>query len=228
MTSGAPTMDAAVPQAPAQRGLRRLPGWRWPASWPAPWPAHGHWRRPGLVPLAIGALALLPAAALIWAFQPRWQDEAQAARQALQRRSAQMAAIPRPAEPPPAAQRLRDALPGAERAPQRLADLLDLARQHGLTVASVQQAAVLRGDGIDSQPLTWHASGRYASLRAFVAEALQADAALVLDQLRLSRGDARAATLEADLQWQLLQRGVADARGSMAAPPSPPTARARP
>jgi hypothetical protein len=49
------------------------------------------------------------------------------------------------------------------------------------------------------------ARGRYADLRAFVAEALRADPALALDRLSLRRASPAVADLEADLQWSLLR-----------------------
>lgn len=197
------------PAALAMSSRWRPLAWRWPAAW--------HWRRPGVPLLAIGLLALCLAAGLLLVLVPRWQADAAAAGQALHQRAARMPARPPQAAQPGPARQLHEALPPAALAPQRLAELLALARRHGLTVVSVHQAAPVRGEGVDSVPLAWHAQGPYAGMRGFVAAALQADPGLVLDQLRLSRSDPRAALLEADLQWQLLQRAEATA-------PPPPAA----
>lgn len=195
----------------------------------APWLGAARWRRPGTLPVAIGCLALLAAAGLSLLLVPRWQADARAAGQALHQRATR--ARPVPAAPPPApgpALRLQAALPAADQTPLRVAELLALAQRHDIAVTSSRQSPATRLDGgpaaavsvsaaaatspppLAAVPLAWRAQGRYADLRAFVAAALQADAGLVLDQLRLSRADGRAALLDADLQWQLLQQGAAE------------------
>ncbi|MDT7838949.1 hypothetical protein [Aquabacterium sp. OR-4] len=183
-----------------QRALR----WRWPIHLPI----HLHWRRPGVLPGAAGCLALLVAAWLALLLAPRWRAEAAVAGQALtlRARQAQPAATVPP--PPGPAQRLHEALPPAALAAQRLTGLLALAQRHGLAVGSVHQAPLLRGDGLHSVPMVWRAQGRYADVRGFVAAALQADPALVLEQMRLGRAGPAAAMLEVDLHWQMLQRAA--------------------
>ena len=127
----------------------------------------------------------------------------------------------------PADQRLAPALPPADAAPHRLAALVARARQHGLTLDSVRQSAPLRlGAGnaalaAERLPLRLAGSGPYSAWRRFVAEALQQDDALLLDQLRLSRSGPGAALLAADLHWSLLQR-VPDGAGDGAALPQRP------
>ena len=54
--------------------------------------------------------------------------------------------------------------------------------------------------------LSMGVQGGYRRLRQFVADALQHDDALLLDQLRLARPSAQAREVTADLQWLLLQR----------------------
>ena len=66
--------------------------------------------------------------------------------------------------------------------------------------------------------------GSYSSLRRFVAEALQHDDALLLDQLRLARPSAQARELTADLQWTLLQREARQERPARADGSGPPAA----
>lgn len=191
-------MSGAVPAAPGL-GRRPLP-WRWPVRW--------HWQRPGVLPVAVGSVALLAAAWLALLQAPRWRAEAAAAGAALQRQAAQArpAAVALP--PPGPAQRLHEALPPATLAAQRLSDLLALAQRHAISVGSVHQAPATRGEGLHSVALVWRAQGRYADVRRFVAAALQADPALVLEQLRLDRTGPAAALLEVDLQWQMLQRAA--------------------
>lgn len=235
--------SAALDAAPA------LDGWRSALVGARRWRRRlaARWRRPGLLPVAAGCLALAAAAVLSLLLVPRWQADSHAAAQALHQR----ARSARPAAPPPPpvaspAQRLHAALPAADQTPQRVAALLALARRHDIVVRSARQAIATGGDGgpgwaagaqpgsttatpntatppatagastrplpVSAAALAWRAQGRYADLRAFVAEALQADTGLVLDQLRLSRADARVELLDADLQWQLLQQAEAPAR----------------
>jgi hypothetical protein len=56
----------------------------------------------------------------------------------------------------------------------------------------------------------------YAAWRRFVAEALQQDDALLLEQLQLGRASTSAALLTAELQWSLLQRSGGAAATSQA------------
>ncbi len=186
------------------------------AAWWAPhrwWP---QWRagRPNW-PTVTGGLALGLAGWLAVAVTPRWQAE-QSRAEALQAVAARPAAAVRSgaASSPDVTTRLWQALPAADQAPQRIAHLTGLARQHGVTIdgtrlgriAAPADAAALAAQQL---PLSMAAHGPYPAVRRFVAEALQHDDALLLDRLRLSRASPTAAEVAVDLQWALLQRAPA-------------------
>ena len=176
-----------------------------------PWPGAGTLSRP----VVAGAIGLLLAALLALGLTPRWRDEQAQADQALQAavRAADRARAARPvAEPARDEQRLLQALPSADDSPGRIAALLELATRHGLTVDAVRQGDTRGADNrasalpLQQVPLALAARGPYSALRGFVAEALQHDDALLLDQLRINRSQPTARELNADLQWTLLQR----------------------
>jgi hypothetical protein len=165
-----------------------------------------------------GSAALLLAALLALGLAPRWQADADAARQALQRQRMAAATAPaRTALITPAAPVLVPALPGAEALPQRQAALAALAQRHGITLDGLRLSAPLAlGSGAgalaaERVPLRLAGSAPYAAWRRFVADALQHDDALLLEQLQLGRASASAAVLGAELQWSLLQRRAAPA-----------------
>lgn len=198
-----------------------------------------HW------PAGLGVSALLLAAGLALIVTPRWQAERDAADMAAHR----LAATPRAATPaavvPTDELRLLAALPSADAAAQRMADLLALAAQRGLVVQSTRQslpaAAAPRNPTsgaaapaatplpVQALRLSMGVQGRYEALRRFVAEALQHDDALLLDQARLLRATPQARELSAELQWSLLQRADAGSPalpgGRLAAADSPGLAR---
>jgi hypothetical protein len=166
------------------------------------------------LPAVVGSAALLLAAGLAVLATPRWHADAAAAEAALQQRAGRprLAAAPAPA-PPPDDRRLLAALPDAEQAPARLAALMALAARDGLRLESTRQSDVATAapTGLPAQALrvSMQLHGRYPALRRLVAEALQHDDALLLDQLRLQRPQAQADELSAELSWLLLQRAVA-------------------
>jgi len=174
------------------------------------------WRAAGgarALPWALAVTALLGAAALALGLTPRWQADAAAAEQAVQalaRRAAARPAAPAATPAPDDAQRLLQALAPAAEAPARVAALLALARRHGLVVDSTRQAwappAAAAALPLQRLQLVIGARGGYIGLRSFVAEALQHDDTLLLDQLRLSRARPDAAELGAELHWSLLLR----------------------
>lgn len=152
---------------------------------------------PGLV----AALALVLAVPLALLATPRWQQDARQAAQALRSH-----ALP-PPEPRPLPE---PGLPLAGEPAERVVDLLALAIRHGVAVDRTQQRQDSAGP-VRRLQLGISARGRYADLRAFIAAALQADAGLALDQVRLQRPTPAAAELGAELQWSLLQPGRVDA-----------------
>ena len=190
--------------------------WALARGWPL-WPA----RRPSWPALA-GGLALVSAGLLAGFVTPHWQAERlqaeQARAKALQAVAARQAAAWRPgaAPAPDVTARLWRALPPADQAPQRIAYLTGLARQHGVTIDGTRLgrvAAPADASTLPAQqlPLSMAAHGPYLAVRRFVAEALQHDDALLLDRLRLSRASPAAAEVAVDLQWALLQRAPAAA-----------------
>jgi hypothetical protein len=179
----------------------------------------------------VGSLALLLAALLALGLLPRWQAEQRRAEQALQQRAR---TVPAPVPPPSRAtadQRLAVALPPADAAPQRIAALAERARQLGVTLDSVRQSAPERlGKAAaalpaERVPLHMAGSASYDAWRRFVAEALQQDDALLLEQLQLSRAGPQLALLAAELRWSLLQGSGTDA-GEPAPLPLPVASRA--
>ena len=165
---------------------------------------------PGLA----GALALVLALLLAGVLAPSWRAEADAGRQAAQRAARQAAqqAARTPAPPPPA----EAPLPDAEHSPKRAVALLDLAPLHGVNLRHARE----HSDAGGQLQLGMTGQASYAALRAFVAAALAADPALVLERVRLQRPTPAAAELEIDLQWTLLQRAAAS--GPATLPPTVP------
>jgi hypothetical protein len=189
---------------------------------PHPW-------SPGLagLPVLAGSAALALAALLALGLAPRWQADADAAGRDLRRQRAAAAAAPaRPvaaaAPAPTAASTLLPALPGADTLPQRQAALAALALHHGITLDGLRLAAPQGlGSGAGALPaqrvaLRLAGTAPYAAWRRFVAEALQQDDALLLEQLQLGRASTSAALLTAELQWSLLQRSGGAAATSQA------------
>lgn len=97
--------------------------------------------------------------------------------------------------------------PSAQSRPERVAQLIALAQQHGL---SWQRSEYVYG--VDAQlPLSRYQlamplSGSYESLRSFIAEALANDDALALDGLQLRRAEAKTPELQAELRFTLFAR----------------------
>ena len=166
-----------------------LPWARGQAHWSPMWAA------------CAGGVALLLAAMLSAVLAPRWQSQATlqlAAAQDALRLSSRLA-VPRDVP-------LRVAkadLPPLAHTPERRAALMVLARRHGLAV----QRAAEQTDAAGQLQLTLAGQARYAALRGFVAAALLADPALVLDRLHMQRASAAAPDLDIDLQWTFLHHG---------------------
>lgn len=178
-----PRLDAAA----LRRGARAL-GW------------------PGL----IGLLALLLAAALC-GLAARWdgqaaQYQAQTERLRQELRLKRAAGLQQAQAPATQAQWWQ-ALPAATERQQRLADLLEMGLRLGLVSArSEHRLSVDAAAGLERLRVSMPVSGGYAQLRQFIAAALQHDAALSLDGLKLRRASPQAAELEAELQWSLHSR----------------------
>ncbi len=174
------------------------------------WPA---WRRLGL-PGALGVAALILAAMLELGLTPMWRNQASVAEQAASARRVALADQRRAS---------RDASPGADAGPvwpaaalrdARLARLLRLAQAHRVSVRGVRQQPE-RGEAANAvvwNLVTLPLRGNYGDLRAFVAAALQADEALALDSVRLSRTEDEPVPVEAELTWSFAQAGSPAAR----------------
>ena len=153
-------------------------------------------------------LAVLGALVLSAGLAPRWQQAAErqlsavhGAGAAVQERLAFQPAfqpVSRPAVDSMPTQTPR--LPPAAQAPDRVAAVTALARHHGLALLLVQE----QNDAQGQMQLVLSGQGRYPELRAFVAGTLAADAAAVLERLRLQRADAATAELNFEMQWTLL------------------------
>lgn len=162
--------------------------------------------------------ALLAATGLAQGLTPHWL--AQAA-QAAQLDRPLLRPLQGPLQRPPDrshADRLASALPAAEQAPQRVADLLALAQAQGLTLHGIRQRWGPAGSGdaagLRQLQVTLLLQGPYDRVRALAAKALQQDAGLALDSLHLEAvaapdrpvGGPAGAGLRAELQWSLLMR----------------------
>lgn len=160
-------------------------------------------------PAVVGALSLLAALVLGAALAPRWQAQAQMQEQATQRerRAAAAAAVAPVAQIGHGRSTALADWPLAQRTPERSAALLQLARRHGLSVQRAREQA----DPAGHFQLGLSGQASYPALRSFVAAALAADPALVLDRLRLQRAGPTVAELDVDMQWTLLQRAAAAA-----------------
>jgi hypothetical protein len=210
--SAAPTAATSAPT----RAAARPAGHRLAAFGRPLWQAWQRQPKLGRRLTVLAALALLAAATLAWGLTPAWQqaaDRDQRAAQADQRRWRQR---PPPAAAPAAAPSWRSGLPAASALDRRFADLLDSALHHGLAVGRSQQQwrDLAPGAPASGQPavsavlVSLQVDGSYADLRAWVADALAADPHLALDALRLQRTGPGSATLNAELQWALLQRAA--------------------
>jgi hypothetical protein len=166
-------------------------------------------RQRGGLPLALAVLATLGTLVFeVW-LTPLWREQARSAQaqaQSLQR-AARDSGLRKPASaaaPVPAA---LPALPSADAAPSRMADLLALALQYRVQVLSLQRAGSPAGAGRAQQTvLVMPVRATYADLRRFVSQALQDDAALALTRVSVRRTKPDTAELEGELQWALLQR----------------------
>jgi hypothetical protein len=166
-----------------------------PTSLTSAWPAWG-W------PALVGVLALLTGLWLSLGLAPQWSAD----QQVLQ---AQVLLAPRRAKAPVKAPAPLASLtwPAAAQTPSRVAALLALAPQHGVTIERAQQSA----DASGSLRLVLSARGGYGAVRQFVAAALANDAHLALTRVRMQRASAKTSDLEAELQWLLVQRRPAPA-----------------
>jgi hypothetical protein len=204
MSAAAPLTNADADAAPASTGEGAVPSpvvdfrARFGRAFLHAWHASGQPRR---WPLSIALLALAGAGVLGWLLAPQWRLEAETWRMRSLAQPVPAAARAAPAgtalpAPRPAA------LPSASEASARAARLLQLARAHGVTVVRLRESAPRPG----ALQVEVSAKATYPALRRFIAAALQEDAALDLQRLRLQRAQAETAELDIESQWAFWHR----------------------
>lgn len=175
---------------------RRLRAWGWPG--------------------ALGAVLMLASAGLLFGLVPR-QEQAQAHAEARLRQARAAARLarsqPASADAANAALALNPqasflaAFPLATQRQQRLGALWQLAGQHQLALRRSEfRATADERLGLARYRISLPLEGPYAAVRGFVDEALQQDAALSLDRLRLDRSEPGSPTVRAELQLSLWSR----------------------
>ncbi len=193
-------------------------------------------RRVGVPGMLAAALLLASAVLLlvVQPRQQSLLDEtlarADVARRDALRRSRDNLAVADRARQPSVAQWLLE-LPALNERQPRVAGLLQRATQHGLwvkrsefrfwsgeavnatsaaTATTVLGATAAAAEGAAAGVARYRVNlpvlGSYEGLRGYLQDALQADAALVLDGMRLRRNPAQAAQVQAELQFTLLMR----------------------
>jgi Tfp pilus assembly protein PilO len=177
---------------------------------------------PGLV----GVLALTASGVLALVMEPRMEaqitalnadiDQHQAARRA---QLAKGGLDQKPVATP--AQWLSE-LPSTAMRQERLADLLEQGLRQGLVAARTEHRLNVDAPArLERLRINMPLTGSYAQLRAYIEAALNHDAALSLDALRLRRTTPQAPELEAELQWSL--HGRLEAHIDAPKPPSSAT-----
>jgi hypothetical protein len=122
---------------------------------------------------------------------------------------------PRPIPPNPEhfAGALRMQLPAGQVRQERLADLLELGLQLGLSAPRTETRLLINHEaGLEWLSVTMPVQGSYAQVRQFLGEALAQDSALSLDGVRLRRINPQAIDIEAELQWSLHARTAEPSR----------------
>lgn len=150
----------------------------------------------------IAGIAALALAVVAIVLGQRW--DAQAA--ALQAEARALRAKARPtvaaAPLPVSVQQWQATLPAAGQRQQRLADLLELSIRLELNGARTEHR-LATAEGLERLRVTMPVTGSYAQLRRFIAAALEHDAALSLDAIKLRRVSPMSADIDAELQWSL-------------------------
>jgi hypothetical protein len=168
-------------------------------------------------PGALGLLALLVAGGLELGLVQRWHQEQQtleAQAEQLQRQlRLQRASGAAAAQGTP--EQWRAGLPGPELRQQRLADLLEAALRAGVSTPRTEhRLSVDANTGLERLRVSMPVQGSYATLRAYLEQALRQDPALSLDGLKLRRSHPASAELEAELQWSLHGRAALSEGGA--------------
>jgi hypothetical protein len=167
-------------------------------------------------PVWAGLSALVAAAALALGPTPQWRAQGEARLAELQRVTRAQAyaerALAAPTTLPPAAPEW----PEATASPRRARILSTLATRQGMKVLQMREQV----DTAGQLQLAQSGQATYPALRSYVERALAADAALVLDRLRLQRSDPAGSDVAFELHWTLLHR-MPPARSAPVAAPVP-------
>lgn len=176
------------------------------------------WRQQALAALGLPGLLGLAALAAALALQlglsqPLQAREAELAEQAarLQRQLRQQRLAGTLPEDRGTPQRWLAALPAAVQREQRLAALLRLSAEQGLS-GSRTEHRLSREGGLERLRVSMPLQGSYAQLRRLIEAALRQDPALSLDSLKLRRAGADQPLLEAELQWSLFSQSAGGPR----------------
>jgi hypothetical protein len=177
------------------------------------WRAAGRQLQTWSWPGALGAVLLLASAGLLFGLVPQ-QEQAQAHAEASLRQARAAARLAR-SQPASADAALAlnpqasflAAFPQATQRQQRLGALWRLAGQHQLALRRSEfRATADERLGLARYRISLPLEGSYTAVRGFVDEALQQDAALSLDRLRLDRSEPGSPTVRAELQLSLWSR----------------------
>ena len=123
---------------------------------------------------------------------------------ALQTRVATLAAQPAPVLAAVTVRDWRADLPSGDQAYVRLTKLFQAAEEAGLNLSEGSYRRVgNEKSGVQRLIVELPVSGRYATLRGFLASALNNDSALALESVDLQRGSMGETELEADLRFVL-------------------------
>lgn len=156
-------------------------------------------------PAALGLLLLV----LVWPLAHWGADTWRAQADALQVRAAELRRQPPPAVPTETLAeqqraRFEAALPGAAGATAVVEAMHLAAVRHGVVLAAGEYRLVREGRSpLRRYQISLPATGGYADLRAWLADVLNAQPALALDELQLVRDGAGAAQVQARVRWTL-------------------------
>lgn len=159
----------------------------------------------------LGAIFLLSAAALALGWSPALRRQAAALDQSCADTDARAARLSKsratgaPQLSP--AERFLAGFGELSSRQERIGALLSLAASHQLEPQQSEFQQTREGPpGLVRFRIGMPVAGPYEAVRGFIDEALDRDPTLSLDSLRLRRGTAEAATVEADIRWSIYLR----------------------
>lgn len=161
-------------------------------------------------PAAAGALLVFAGLLLSSTVVPQLRTERQALAQQtrlLTLRVAGQAGSPAHRPPGVEAAHFRSGIPTAATRQQRVAGLLGLAGTAGLPLLRSEfRHEIEREAGLSRYRIALPLEGTYGQVRGFIEAALQADAAMSLDSVRLRRADTMQPMVQAELAFTLYMR----------------------